>query len=279
MTTTWPNRIPRSGNGDELDRLTEVFNSMTTRLDGSFKQIREFTLHASHELKTPLTILRGELETALHDEAASPVQKERIASQMDEIERLAKIVDGLTLLTRADAGQIALKEEPVPLDELVRECVADAKILSQPQNIEVRLETCAVCHVKGDRHRLRQLLLNLADNAVKYNQPGGLIKLGLAPEGAAVRLDISNTGPGLAPELQARVFERFFRGDASHNSKVEGCGLGLSIARWIVQAHRGKIQFASQPGQVTTVTVWLPAAGTMAISAQVRLWTAEKGVV
>jgi signal transduction histidine kinase len=250
--------LPRSGNGDELDRLTEVFNAMTARLDGSFQHIREFTLSASHELRTPLTVLRGELETALHDERLGAAQKERLASQIDEIERLAKIVDGLTLLTKADAGQIALKCEPVRLDELVRENFADAKILAQPQNVEVRLDRCDEATVAGDRHRLRQLLLNLADNAVKYNRPGGTVDFSLARDGASAVLQISNTGAGLAPELQGRVFERFFRGDASHNSAVEGCGLGLSIAQWIVTAHSGTIQFRSDPGHLTTVTVRLP---------------------
>ncbi|HEV2319914.1 MAG TPA: histidine kinase dimerization/phospho-acceptor domain-containing protein, partial [Verrucomicrobiae bacterium] len=103
--------LPRSGNGDELDRLTEVFNAMTARLDNSFQRIREFTLHASHELKTPLTVIRGEFETALRGESFTPAQKEWLSSQIDEIERLAKIVDGLTLLAKADAGQIYLKFE------------------------------------------------------------------------------------------------------------------------------------------------------------------------
>lgn len=250
--------IPRSGNGDELDRLTEGFNAMTARLDGSFQRIREFTLHASHELKTPLTVLRGELETVLHDTNSSAALKERLASQIDEIERLAKIVDGLTLLTRADAGQINLKWEPVRLDELVRESVADAKILAQPQGVEARLDACDEVTVVGDRHRLRQLLLNLADNAVKYNQAGGSIRFSLQRDGDFAALQISNTGPGLATELQRRVFERFFRGDASHNSTIEGCGLGLSIAQWIVRAHRGGIQFTSRPNELTTVSVRLP---------------------
>ena len=250
--------LPRTGNGDELDRLTEVFNAMTGRLDGSFQRIREFTLHASHELKTPLTVLRGELESALHDDHGSVLQKEQIASQIDEIERLTKIVDGLTLLTKADAGQVALKDQPVRLDELVRECVADAKILAQPQAIEVQMEACDELTVAGDRHRLRQLLLNLADNAVKYNRPGGRVNFSLRRDGPFATLNISNTGPGLARDLQARVFDRFFRGDASHNSAADGCGLGLSIAQWIVTAHRGEILFSSELEKTTTVTVKLP---------------------
>jgi len=252
--------LPRSGNGDEMDRLTEVFNAMTARLDYSFQRIREFTLHASHELKTPLTVLRGELETALHDGNFTQAQKERLASQIDEIERLAKIVDALTLLTKADAGQISLKYEPVRLDELVRESIADTKILAQSQGIEIREEQCVAITINGDRHRLRQLLLNLADNAVKYNQPAGKINFSLNREGSFAVLRISNTGSGLPPDLQPQVFERFFRGDASHNNDIEGCGLGLSIAQWIVLSHGGEIKFESTPHQLTTVSVRLPGA-------------------
>lgn len=251
--------LPRSGNGDELDRLTEVFNAMTARLNDSFQRIREFTLHASHELKTPLTIMRGELELALADENLPPAQRERMLSQMDETERLAKIVDGLTLLTRADTGQIQLNREPVPLADLARETFADAKILAQSQAIEVSLDPCEEVVVTGDRHRLRQLLLNLTDNAIKYNQPGGKVNFSLRRVGKFAELKIQNTGPGLAPELQPRVFERFFRGDTSHASALEGCGLGLSIAQWIVKAHDGEIHFASEPDKTTLVTIRLQA--------------------
>jgi signal transduction histidine kinase len=252
-------QLPRSGNGDELDRLTEVFNGMMGRLDGSFQRVRQFTLHASHELKTPLTVIRGELEIALHEEKnGAPSQPARLLSQIDEIDRLTRIVDGLTLLTKADAGQVALHREPLQLDELVRESFADANILAHPSGVRVRLSACEPAAILGDRHRLRQLLLNLTDNAVKYNNPGGSVAISLARAGAAAELRIANTGPGLAADLQPRVFERFFRGDPSHNRAVEGCGLGLSIAQWIVNAHGGNIQFASQPNELTTVTVRLP---------------------
>jgi signal transduction histidine kinase len=253
-------RLPSTGNGDELDRLTQVFNAMTLRLDSSFQRIREFTLHASHELKTPLTVMRGELETALREDNLTAPQKEMLLSQVDEIERLAKIVDGLTLLTKADTGQIQLDCEPVRLDELVRESFADAKILGQPQAIQVRLSECQDTVISGDRHRLRQLLLNLTDNAIKYSEPSGRVNISLSQVNGFAELKIENTGAGIAPELQPRVFERFFRGDSSHSNAVEGCGLGLSIAQWIVVAHNGTIQFASKPGELTTVTVKLAKA-------------------
>ncbi len=252
-------QLPRSGNGDELDRLTEVFNAMTARLDGSFARIREFTLHASHELKTPLTVLHGELETALSENNLSATQRERLASQLDEIQRLAKIVDGLTLLTKADAGQIELKRDPLQLDEIVRDVFADAQILARPTNISVSLTVCEPTMIRGDKHRLRQLLLNLADNAIKYNQPGGTVEIELRRADAmSVELTIANTGSGIASEVLPDVFDRFFRGDASHNYAVDGCGLGLSIAQWIVTAHTGDIRIESVPDKKTIVTVCLP---------------------
>jgi signal transduction histidine kinase len=251
-------QIPRTNNGDELDRLTEVFNAMTTRLDNSFQRIREFTLHASHELKTPLTVLCGETETALLDESLSPAERERLFSQLDEVRRLSKIVDGLTLLAKADAGQVALAIEPMRLDELVRDNYADAQILAEPHGIQVELAACEEIPVCGDRHRLRQLLLNLADNAIKYNQPKGGVIMSLLKSGNMAQFKIVNTGAGIQPEILPRVFDRFFRGNPAHENTIEGCGLGLSIAQWIVSAHNGTIQIESEPSRLTTVTVRLP---------------------
>ena len=246
-------QLPRSGSGDELDRLTEVFNAMTARLDGSFQRVREFTLHASHELKTPLTVLRGELETALREEkTARRPSPPACLSQIDEIDRLTKIVDGLTpadqgrrrpgraasrtgAAGRTGARKFRRRQHPGPACRHPR----------LPAGLRGN-------RLQGDRHRLRQLLLNLTDNAIKYNHPGGAVAISLRRDGETAELRMANTGAGLAPELQPRVFERFFRGDASHNREVEGCGLGLSIAQWIVTAHGGAIQFDSEPGQLTT---------------------------
>ena len=252
-------RMERSGNRDELDRLTLVFNSMSQRLDDSISHIREFTLHASHELKTPLTILRGEIETKLREPGVTPHDHEFFAAQLDEIARLAKIVDGLTLLAKADAGQVKLAQEPVRLDELVRDSFADAQLLARPHHLEVELKDCDETTIRGDRHRLKQLLLNLTDNAIKYNRPAGRVTIGLSRNNGAAALTITNTGPGIPAEKLPRVFDRFYRGDAAHSNEIEGCGLGLSIVRWIVKAHGGTILLASDPAKLTTVTVQLPA--------------------
>jgi signal transduction histidine kinase len=251
-------QLPRTGKGDEFDRLTEVFNAMTVRLNESFTRIREFTLHASHELKTPLTVLCGETETALHDESLPPAQRDRAASQLEELRRLGSIVDSLTLLAKADAGLVKLALAPVRLDELVRDSFADTQILAHTSGIRVELKPCEETTVNGDAHRLRQLLLNLADNAVKYNEPNGSVSMALRRAADCAYFSISNTGPGVPAEKLPRVFDRFFRGDAAHSDIVDGCGLGLSIAQWIASAHQGMIQMVSEPSKLTTVTVRLP---------------------
>jgi signal transduction histidine kinase len=254
-------RLPRTFNGDEVDRLAAAFNTMAGRVEQSFQQIHGFTLHASHELKTPLTVMRAELETRLRDVGAlPPAQREWAQSLLDEMQRLAHIVDSLTLLTKADAGLVTLTRQPVLLADLMRECFEDAQILAEPYGVTVTLAACEKVVISGDRHRLRQLLLNLADNAVKYNQPGGSVTLALRRAGEFAEVSLANTGPGIPSELQARVFERFVRGPEARHCAADGCGLGLTICQWIAQAHGGTIQVQSEPGQSTTFTVRLPLA-------------------
>lgn len=251
-------QLPRTGNGDEIDRLSEVLNAMLVRLDNSFAREREFTLHASHELKTPLTVMHGQIETALNESDLSPGQRDILAGHLEEIQRLAGVVDGLSLLAKADAGLLVLKQEDVQLDELVRDISDDARILALSGGISVELKNCDEAVVTGDRNRLRQMLLNLAGNAVKHNKPAGWIRFSLQRINGEAILNISNSGAGVVPELLPRVFDRFFRGDAAHNPNVEGSGLGLSIAQWIVSAHGGMIHLTSRVNECTEVAVRLP---------------------
>ncbi|MCI0536616.1 MAG: HAMP domain-containing histidine kinase [Verrucomicrobiales bacterium] len=253
--------IPRTHNGDEVDRLTEVFNSMTARLHESFQQIREFTLHASHELKTPLTVMRAQLETRLQNaKSLSPEDLAWLESELNEVNRLSQIVDSLTLLAKGEAGQLKLERKPVRLDELVRESFEDAQIMAEPQGVKVTLGDCEAVEISGDRDRLRQLLLNLTDNAVKYNRPGGSVSIALRRRNGTAEVEIINTGEGIPPELQARIFERFVRGDEARSRAIEGCGLGLTICRWIVQSHAGTIELSTDAGKKTTALVRLPIA-------------------
>lgn len=253
--------VARSGNGDELDRMAAVFNSMKQRLGVSFTQAREFTLHASHELKTPLTIMHGTLEQMLGDTVTPAAHRERVASMLEEVQRLSTIVGQLAFLAKADAGLLTIAHEAVSLDALVRDLEEDTTILAASASITVTLAACDPVQVSGDRMRLRQLLLNLADNAVKHNQQGGCITISLRAQNQQAVFQIINTGPVLPPELRPRVFERFFRGDAAHGTAVEGSGLGLSIAESITTAHAGSIFMEATADGRTCITLRLPLIG------------------
>jgi signal transduction histidine kinase len=251
------NPVPRSGNGDELDRMTAVFNRMKERLGLSFTQAREFTLNASHELKTPLTVIHGTLEQMATNEQAEESDRDRAASLLEEVQRLSSIVGQLSFLARADAGLLPSAREPVALDELVRDLAEETMILASSAEISVTLGECQTVSVSVDKMRLRQVLLNLADNAVKYNECGGSIEMTLVRQNDHAVFTLTNTGPALPAELRPRVFERFFRGDLAHNSATEGSGLGLSIAKSIVEAHQGVIRYDVLPDGRTQVVVAL----------------------
>ncbi|QIE99978.1 ATP-binding protein [Roseimicrobium sp. ORNL1] len=251
-------RIPLTGRGDEFDTLVQTLNDMTARLAASFERVRDFTLHASHELKTPLAILRADYEELVNDPKRPEADRVRFASHLDEIERLTRIVDGLGLLTKADASQVTLQRESLSFDELVRDAAEDARVLAEPTHITVSCNTSGPIMVQGDRHRLRQLLLILCDNAVKYNREGGTITLGLSARGGHAVLSVKNTGPGISPEDGVHVFERFHRGEAARQMNLEGCGLGLPIALWITRAHSGTLTFTSKPDD-TEFVLTLPA--------------------
>jgi heavy metal sensor kinase len=253
-------RLPQTGNHDELDRLTTVFNAMLGRLEDSYARVREFTLHASHELKTPLTVMRGQIDAVLHDASTRVAVREMLIGQLDEIDRLTKIVDGLTQLARADAGQATLQRVPLPLDELLTECHADAQVLAEPRGVTVEISAAEPCTILADRHRMRQLLLIVVDNAIKYNLPGGRVSLALNRSSREAELTCANTGKGIPADKLSRVFDRFYRGDGAGNEQEEGCGLGLAIAEWIVRAHGGRIEIQSVPNQVTRVIIHLPLA-------------------
>lgn len=251
--------VPRSGNGDELDRMAAVFNHMKVRLGFSFTQAREFTLNASHELKTPLSIMHGTLEQMTTNEQAEETDREKAASLLEEVQRLSTIVGQLSFLARADAGLMNMAHETVALDELVRDLTEETNVLASGQDIIVTLGECQAVEICGDKMRLRQLLLNLADNAVKYNERGGSIGLELSCQNMEASFTITNTGSALPPELRPRVFERFFRGDLAHTSAVEGSGLGLSIVQSIVEAHHGSVRYEVVSDNLTQVVILLPA--------------------
>jgi signal transduction histidine kinase len=244
-------RLPVSGVRDEIGHLTEVLNRMINRLQQSFGQARRFSADASHELKTPLTILRGELEGLLRSGQLPDAAEKTVISLLDETGRLEHIVQGLLLLSQADSGRLPISEEVVDLSELVEESTGDIEILAEKQSITVESKVAPAVLVKGSSQFLRQLVLNLCDNALKYNRRGGAVRIGLSTgDGTAVFL-ISNTGTTIAPEHRERIFDRFYRAESSLPRELSrgGQGLGLSICREIVRAHGGTLTIEpSEPG-------------------------------
>lgn len=236
------------------------------RLRRAFQEIREFSLRASHEIKTPLTILRAQAEAeARHAESRGDAPgTARMDAQVEEIDRLARMVDGLGLLSKADAGMLALKIAPARLDELVVEFVEDIRVLAEPAGLIVgtRIESSVCAYY--DSRRMRQVFLSLAENAIKYNVPGGVIELGAREVKKDAVLWIENTGLPLDASETAKVFEPFYRG--AHTSRgVEGTGLGLSIARSVVEAQGGRITLSSVPPNRIRVAVHLPLAPASAV--------------
>lgn len=254
-------RVPVPPQKDELSRLAGTFNRMIARLQGAFERQRQFTADASHEMRTPLAVMRGDIEIALRRERTPEEYRSVLTSNLEEIIRLSRLVEDLLMLARADADQTALRFEPVNIDEL---CAQVAEYL-HPLAAEKRLHWSYECStnasltIKGDAQRLKQMLLNLLDNAIKYTPQDGEIKLSLARENNEAVLRVADTGRGIPAEDLPYIFERFFRHSRSTSDKsAQGFGLGLSIVKWIVTSHGGTISAASQAGAGTTFTVRLP---------------------
>jgi heavy metal sensor kinase len=246
---------------DELGRLAATFNRMIARLQAAFERQRQFTADASHELRTPLAVMRGDIEIALRRERSSEDYRSVLTSNLEEIIRLSRLVEDLLMLARADAGQTVLQREPMDLAQLcaqVVEYLAPLAEVNEQRLIYIPPETTPLS-VHGDAQRLKQMLLNLLDNALKYTPAHGTIRLQLTPEDQQAQLRVSDTGRGIPADDLPHIFDRFFRHSRSTSDKtVQGFGLGLSIVKWIVDAHGGKIVAASTPGQGTTFTVKLP---------------------
>ena len=251
-------RLDETGAGDELDRLAQTLNAMLGRLDAAFKEMRQFTADASHELQTPLTILKGEMEVALRS-PRSPEEYQRILkSALEEIDKIARLVEGLLLLARADAGVLRMDQRPVDLGQLVEEVYGQARILAEARSINLGLGPVEPVSAQGDYTHLRRLLLNLVDNGIKYTPPGGNVTISLQSSGGWASIRVEDTGIGIPKEDQARIFQRFYRSPEARSRAEGGAGLGLCIARSIAEAHGGRIEVESIAGRGSTFTVLLP---------------------
>jgi two-component system OmpR family sensor kinase len=262
-------RVPIDEADEELSRLADTLNRMIGRLQTSFGALRRFTADASHELKTPLTVVRADVERAMHPSASAHERMLALEEAMQEIARMSDLVDSLLTLARADEGRFDLHREKLHLEPLIRDVFETAVILGEDAGVSVSLPLVEDAVVQGDVTRLRQLFLNLITNAIKYTPRGGHVEMTLSlRNNNEIGFAVRDTGVGIAAADLAHVFDRFWRadrvrsrraaGDGRSGAERGGFGLGLSIAQWIAQAHGGTLSAQSRLGRGSVFTVLLP---------------------
>jgi two-component system OmpR family sensor kinase len=253
-------RLGTRGTGDQLDDVATAFNETLASLEGAVGEMRQFSSALAHELRTPLAALRGEMELALLKTHSEADWHTSAANQIDEIDKLTRMVNQLLTLARAESGEIPLAHHQVDLAALAGTITEQLEPVAQAKDLELQ---CVIRHpvmVTGDRGWLERLLLNLLDNAMKYTPPRGRIRVDISREHNQARVDVCDTGTGIPADALSHIFERFYRVDPARSSTVEGVGLGLSLAKWIVDRHKGHIDVISEPGKGSTFTIWLPLA-------------------
>jgi heavy metal sensor kinase len=250
-------RIDIAGRRDELGRLAETFNAMIGRLKDAFQRINQFSIDVSHELKTPLTILKGETEVALRKEREKDDYQRLLLSNLEEIDRMSCIIDDLLLLSKADTKEIKLNIEEVALRDLIMDVCMDMKIVADKKDVELQASELEDVRLKGDELKLRRMLLNIVENGIKYSRVGGKVSVSSYVNDGYAKIDVKDDGIGISEEDIKYVFDRFYRADRSRK-RESGSGLGLSISRWIAEAHKGSIEVKSQPAQGSMFTIKLP---------------------
>lgn len=251
-------RITHTRADAEFAQLIDVINDMLQRLEQSFAQAARFSADAAHELQTPLTILQGELDQAVQNAPASSEEQQRYSGLLEEVQRLKAIVQKLLLLARTDAGRLPLQLSPVDLSVALSDTADDVEAMA-PHLVVTRIIPPGI-HVQADAELLQRILQNLATNAMKYNYDSGSVDFRLESEGDQARLTVVNTGPALTAEDCAHIFDRFYRAEKSRSRKVEGAGLGLSLAREIARAHDGDIVAQPRDDGTNAFVVTLPLA-------------------
>ena len=253
-------RLPEATTGDELEALSVALNRMIERIEHSFAHMNRFAADASHELRTPLTVLRGELE-AVAQRPDLPVEvRETVESALEEGERLSKIVESLLAISRLDAGEALMAREQFELSELVTATVDQVRLLAEDKQIALKCVADEEVQVVGDPGRLKQVVVNLVDNAIKYTRDGGRVDIAVTAGNGKAVIEVSDSGVGIPPEALPYVFDRFFRVDKARSRQMGGAGLGLSIVKSICTAHGGIISVKSREGDGSSFTVELPLA-------------------
>jgi len=252
-------RLALRGTGDELDRLAETLNGMFARLAAAFTEMRRFAADAAHELRTPLTALKGGIEVSLRSARSAEEYRQVLGGSLEEVERLIRLAEDLLLLSRSTAGP-ETPRRPVDLEPLLLDVFDVGVRLAHGTGVSVRVNDVAPATVKGDAIALRRAVLNLVENALKYTPAGGKVELSLTSGEGRAAIAVEDTGIGIPPADQERIFEPFVRLDAARARETGGTGLGLAIARAIAVAHGGAIEVQSQPGAGSRFTIRLPLA-------------------
>jgi heavy metal sensor kinase len=253
-------RLPAQNDDDELGHLARVFNTTLGRLEQSFEQLRRFTSDASHELRTPLAAIRSVGEVGLQKDGSREDYRDIVGSMLEETNRLTRLVDALLTISRADAGQIDLQRAPIAVLELLRESTDLLGVLMEEKKQRLILNGDGSAVIEGDRVFLRQALVNLLHNAVKHSPIGGSISVSVwKTEAGFIELQVADSGPGIPVEHQAKVFDRFYRVDPSRSREAGGAGLGLAIAKWVVDAHGGEIRLRNAGEKGCVFCIQLPA--------------------
>jgi heavy metal sensor kinase len=253
-------RLPVHNPENEMGRLATVFNETLGRLESSFQQMRRFTADVSHELRTPLTAIRSVGEVGLRERRSEAEYRGIIGSMLEEADRLAGLVDRLLTLSRAETGQELLSTETVDLRRLADDVVAHLGVLAEEKGQVVIVESQGHPHAKGDRLVLRQALINLLDNAIKFTPPGGQVRIRVSEASGRVSLEVSDSGPGIPLDAQPYVFDRFYRAGGDTAGETGGTGLGLSIAKWAVEANGGQLRLTRSGSAGSTFQIALSSA-------------------
>jgi heavy metal sensor kinase len=256
-------RLPVAETGDELERLAVALNGMIARLEEAFLQLHRFSADASHELRTPLTILHGELESMAQRDDIPAAVREGLGSTLEETERLSKIVENLLTISRLEAGEARVERKPLDLSEITRSTTEQMRLLAEVKDISLALSVSDPVLVEGDPSRLKQVVVNLLDNAIKYTPNGGSVEIATRNVNGCAVLEVRDTGLGIAPSDLPHVFERFYRTDKARSREHGGSGLGLSIVKSIVVAHGGEVTVSSEDTAGTQFTVILPSPHTV----------------
>jgi len=237
---------------DELQRLTLTFNEMLGRLEAAFKRMTQFTADASHELRTPVALVRTAAQLALRRERGDPKYREALGQVLEEATRMTGLIESLMTLARVDSGADTLNFVTLDITMLVREACRRSDPLAQAKGIQLDRTLPAPVFVNADANALQRLFLILIDNAVKYTVTGGRIRVEIESKGDHVIVSVRDTGIGIPAEDRALIFDRFYRVDKARSREAGGAGLGLSIAKWIADAHHGSIRVESTPGEGST---------------------------